>query len=97
MGFKRFTNVLIGSVILSIVLLHISDAAREIGLYVVVYFTAFSMCIAVLKPVPGEIKLKFEGGSVENTFSLIFFFAAPFIGSVAWYLTAIIYFWFIEQ
>jgi hypothetical protein len=63
----------------------------------VVYFTAFSMCIAVLKPVPGGIRLKFEGGSVENTFSLIFFITAPFIGSVAWYLTAIIYFWIIEK
>ena len=96
MGMKRFAYVLTGSVILSVILLHISDAARAKGLEVVVYFTAFFMCIAVLKPAPGEHHLRWEGGSVGNTFAMIFLIAAPFIGSIAWFLTAIIYFWIVD-
>ena len=96
MGIKRFVYMLTGAVFLSVILLHISDAARARGLEIVVYFTAFFMCIAVLKPAPGEHHLRWEGGSVENTFAMIFLIAAPFIGSIAWYLTAIIYFWIAE-
>ena len=95
MGLKRFAYVFFGSVILSLILAHISDATRAKGLEFVVYFTAFFMCIAVLKPAPGENKLRLEGDSVENTFALIFLIAAPFIGSIAWYSTAIAYFWII--
>ena len=97
MGLKRFTYVLTGSVLLSIVLLNISDAARERGLVGVIYFTAFSMCIAVTKPPAGGKKLYLEGGSAENTYALIFFIVAPFTGSFAWYLTAIVYDWILEK
>ena len=93
MGLKRFVYVLIGSVLLSIILFNISDAAREKGLVGVIYFTAFSMCIAVTKPASGEKKLYLEGGSAANTYALIFFIVAPFVGSIAWYLTAGVYYW----
>ena len=91
MGLKRFAVVLIGSVLLSIVLLNISDATRERGLDGVIYFTAFSMCIAVTKPATVKNKLHMEGGSVENTYALIFFVVSPFIGSFAWYSTTIVH------
>ena len=97
MGWKRFAYVFTGSVVISLILLNISVAAREKGFYIVAYFTAFFMCIAILKPSIGENKLNFEGGSVENTFALIFLIAAPFIGSTAWYLTSIVYFWILEK
>lgn len=97
MGLKRFAYVFAGSVILSIVLFNISDAARERGVDGVIYFTAFAMCIAVTKPAPGKNKLHLEGGSVENTFALIFFIVAPFIGSIAWYSTEIIHNWILER
>ena len=97
MGLKRFVYVLIGSVLISIVLLNISAAAREKGLVGVIYFTAFSLCIAVTKPVSGEKKFYLEGGSAENTYALIFFIVAPFIGSIAWYLTVGVYNWILES
>lgn len=97
MGLKRLVYVLIGSVLLSIILFNISDAAREKGLVGVIYFTAFSMCIAVTKPVSGEKKIYLEGGSAENTYALIFFIVAPFIGSIAWYLTAGVCYWILES
>ena len=97
MGLKRFVYVLIGSVLLSIILFNISDAAREKGLVGVIYFTAFSICIAVTKPATGEKKLHLEGGTAENTYVLIFFIVAPFIGSIAWYLTAGVYYWILEN
>jgi hypothetical protein len=97
MGLKRFAYVLAGSVLLSVVLLNISDAVRERGLVGVIYFTAFSMCIAVTKPTSGEKKFYLEGGSAENTYALIFFVVAPFLGSIAWYLTASVYYWMLEK
>lgn len=97
MGFKRFVYVFAGSVALSVILFNISDAARERGLEGVVYFTAFCMCIAVVKPAAGESRLRLEGGSVENTFTLIFLIAAPFIGSIAWYSTVVVHSWISGQ
>ncbi len=97
MGFKRFAFVFAGSVVLSVILLNISEAVRERGLEGVVYFTAFCMCIAVVKPAAGENRFRLEGGSAENTFALIFFIAAPFIGSIAWYSTVVVHSWISNQ
>jgi hypothetical protein len=97
MGLKRFIYVLLGSVLLSNTLFNISDEVREWGLVGVIYFTAFSVCIAVTKPASGGEKLYLEGGSAENTYALIFFIVAPFIGSIAWYLTAGVTYWILEN